>query len=593
MAGLIIVSNRLPVSVKKVDGELEYSPSIGGLSTALASYAENGNNKWIGWPGIPTDELTDEDIQRITKKLRKQNCYPVFLTQKQLEGFYNGYSNSVLWPMFHHLPIETGDTPANWKAYKEVNQLYADMTLELSKTSDDIWVHDYQLLLLPEMLRVKRPKQQIGFFLHIPFPVPKDLFQTPHAADLLRGVLGSDLIGTHTTTYANNFLDCVQQAALGVVGPRKVALPTRIVRVKDFPIGINYDKFAAATKAVEVKKEYTKLLWKYRGRKVILTIDRLDPTKGLVERLKAYHTLLKENPTLHGKVVMVMQAMPSRTEIDVYKKLRHDVDTLIEDINKTYGKRGWEPVEPIFSALPFATYAAMYQRADVAFIAPIRDGMNLVAKEYLASRPRGDGVLVLSETAGAAEELKDAVLVNPAKPRTMVQGLQDALTMKPEVLQRRTKKMQRYLKSHTVDKWANNFITSLAAPVVQPAKHFTRSLIGTPEKALVADYHQSKKRLILLDYDGTLQPIVRHPEDAKPSRKILNALERLGSDKRNEVVIISGRDKPTLETWLGHLPVTLVAEHGAFLHKAGWKNWRRSARRRRKRGQRAFRRYAG
>lgn len=575
MAGLIIVSNRLPVSVKKVDGELEYSPSIGGLSTALASYAENGNNKWIGWPGIPTDELTDEDIQRITKKLRKQNCYPVFLTQKQLEGFYNGYSNSVLWPMFHHLPIETGDTPANWKAYKEVNRLYADVTLELSKTSDDIWVHDYQLLLLPEMLRVKRPKQQIGFFLHIPFPVPKDLFQTPHAADLLRGVLGSDLIGTHTTAYANNFLDCVQQAALGVVGPRKVALPTRIVRVKDFPIGINYDKFAAATKAVEVKKEYTKLLWKYRGRKVILTIDRLDPTKGLVERLKAYHTLLKENPTLHGKVVMVMQAMPSRTEIDVYKKLRQDVDTLIDDINKTYGKRGWEPVEPIFSALPFATYAAMYQRADVAFIAPIRDGMNLVAKEYLASRPRGDGVLVLSETAGAAEELKDAVLVNPAKPRTMVQGLQDALTMKPEVLKRRTKKMQRYLKSHTVDKWANNFITSLAAPVVQPVKHFTRSLIGTPEKALVADYHQAKKRLILLDYDGTLQPIVRHPEDAKPSRKILNALERLGSDKRNEVVIISGRDKPTLEAWLGHLPVTLVAEHGAFLRKAGWKNWRR------------------
>ena len=487
MAGLIIVSNRLPVSIKKVDGELEYSPSIGGLSTALASYTENGNNKWIGWPGIPTDELTDEDIQRITKKLRKQNCYPVFLTQKQLEGFYNGYSNSVLWPMFHHLPIETGDTPANWKAYKEVNRLYADITLELSKASDDIWVHDYQLLLLPEMLRVKRPKQQIGFFLHIPFPVPKDLFQTPHAADLLRGVLGSDLIGTHTTAYANNFLDCVQQAALGVVGPRKVALPTRIVRVKDFPIGINYDKFAAATKAVEVKKEYTKLLWKYRGRKVILTIDRLDPTKGLVERLKAYRTLLKENPTLHGKVVMVMQAMPSRTEIDVYKKLRHDVDALIEDINKTYGKRGWEPVEPIFSALPFATYAAMYQRADVAFIAPIRDGMNLVAKEYLASRPRGDGVLVLSETAGAAEELKDAVLVNPAKPRTMVQGLQDALTMKPEVLRRRTKKMQRYLKSHTVDKWANNFITSLAAPVVQPVKHFTRSLIGTPEKALVAD----------------------------------------------------------------------------------------------------------
>ena len=411
--------------------------------------------------------------------------------------------------------------------------------------------------------------------MHIPFPTPKDLFQTPHAAELLRGTLGADLIGTHTTTYANNFLECCQQAALGVVGPRKVALPTRIVRVKDFPIGINYDKFAVATKAVEVKKEYTKLLWKYRGQKIILTIDRLDPTKGLVERLKAYSTLLKENPILHGKVTMVMQAMPSRTEIEVYKKLRENVDSIIEEINSTYGTKTWLPVEPIFSALPFAQYAAMYQRADVAFIAPIRDGMNLVAKEYLASRPRGDGVLVLSETAGAAEELKDAILVNPAKPHTMVRGLKDALTMKPEILKRRTKKMQRYLKSHTVDKWANNFISSLGAPAVQPIKHFTRSLTGAAEKSLVADYHQSKKRLILLDYDGTLQPIVRRPEDAKPSRKTLNALERLASDKRNEVVIISGRDKPTLTEWLGHLPITLVAEHGGFVKKPGWKKWHR------------------
>lgn len=570
---LVIVSNRLPVSVKRVEGRLEYAPSVGGLSTALSSYVESGQARWIGWPGIALEDITDDERAQITAKLRKQHCYPVFLTQKQIDGFYNGYSNGALWPLFHHLPIGGGDTKANWRIYKEVNQLYANETIKLSKKLHDVWVHDYQLLLVPGILRVECPAQHIGFFLHIPFPGPGDFFQLKNASELIRGVLGSDLIGTHTTNYAANFLDCCQHAGIGVVAPRKVALPTRVVRVLDFPIGINYRKFADASKSSAVSIEVNKLNWKYRGKKIILTIDRLDPTKGLVERLEAYRTLLAENPKVLRKVVLVMQAMPSRTDVPEYQKLRIDVENLISDINSTYGTRTWRPVEAIFSPLPFEQYAALYQRADIAFITPLRDGMNLVAKEYLASHPGSDGVLVLSKTAGAAEELKGAILVDPTNPASLVRGLRKALDVTPSSFVKRTLKMQRYLKRHTVDKWADSFISALQTPLPTPAHYFTRSLTGSAERALISDYNHARKRLLLLDYDGTLQPLMRHPEDAKPSRQTLSALKRLSEDARNRVTIVSGRDKETLTKWLGNLPITLIAEHGAFIKRPEWKTW--------------------
>ena len=576
MPSLVIVSNRLPVSVKKVDGKLVYFPSVGGLSSALASYTKSGRNKWIGWPGMASDELTKEEMADITRHLKKQNCYPVFLTQKQLNGFYNGYSNSVLWPLFHNLPVTTGDNETNWKAYKAVNKLYAEETLRLAKPTDNLWIHDYQLLLMPEMVRVAWPKSQIGFFLHIPFPESKTFSATKRSRELIRGVLGSGLIGMHTSSYVDNFLDTVRHAQIGLVAPNKVALSTRIVRVADLPIGINYERFAEAGKSLEVTLEYNKLLWKYRGKKVILTIDRLDPSKGLVERLEAYKTLLEQNPDLHEKVVFVMQAMPSRTEIAVYQKLRVTLDNLVEEINARFSTPTWQPVEPIYSAKPFAEYAALFRRADVAFIAPIRDGMNLVAKEYLASRPKGDGVLVLSETAGAAEELKDALLVNPSLPETLVDGLKSALSMKPADFIKRTRKMQRYLKKNTVDKWATTFIETLEKPLPAPQLQLTRPLDVYRTKSLVYDYHQSRKRLLLFDYDGTLQPIVKHPEDAKPSRQTLAMLKRLGSDKRNEVVIISGRDRTVLDLWVKDLPVTLVAEHGAYIKRRGAKTWHKT-----------------
>jgi trehalose 6-phosphate synthase/phosphatase len=576
MPRVVIVSNRLPVSVKKVDGKLEFSPSAGGLATGLSSFATTGANRWIGWPGIASDDLTDGERKHITVELRKHHCYPVFLTQKQLDGFYNGYSNSVLWPLFHHMKVDTGDTTTNWRSYKEVNKLYAETTLSLSRETDRLWLHDYQLMLLPEMLRIARPKSHIGFFLHIPFPSSNIFLESKHAAELTKGLLGADLIGMHTSAYVENFLACSRELQIGLVAPRKVVLPERVVRVTDLPIGIDYRKFADASRSLEVTIEHKKLLWKYLGKKVILTIDRLDPSKGLLGRLKAYRMLLAENPKLRGKVVMVMQAMPSRTEVAAYQKLRVDVEKLVEQINSQFGTRRWQPLETIFSPLPFAQYAALYQRADVAFIAPIRDGMNLVAKEYLASHPKSDGILILSETAGAAEELKDAVLVNPYKLRSLVTGLTDALNMTPSGFLRRTRKMQRILRRNTIDKWATSFIDLLETPIPLPSIRFTRGLGHTLATELIADYHQARKRLILLDYDGTLEPIKKHPEDAKPSQSTLAALKRLAKDPRNHIAIISGRNRNNLMDWLGTIPVTLVAEHGGFIRLHDHKTWRKT-----------------
>lgn len=577
MGKLIIVSNRLPVSVKKVDDSLEYSASIGGLSTALASYTANSASLWIGWPGIPNDELTDDDRAAITAELKKHNCLPIFLTKKQLDLFYNGYSNSVLWPLFHHLDVTTGDNDRNWKMYKAVNQLYADITIAHCTPKDTVWVHDYQLLLMPEMLRIKRPDGKLGFFLHIPFPDVKHLFTTAHAAELLKGALGADLVGVHTPSYAKNFTECCEKAQIGIVHPNKVALVNRVVRVTDFPISIDYEKFARATKTQAVSVEYKKLQWRYRGKKVILMSDRLDPTKGLVERLTAYQSLLHANPELHKKVVMAMIAMPSRGEIEAYKKLREQVENLVTDINNEFGRPGWQPIEAIFNPVPFEQYAALYRRADVAFIAPIKDGMNLVAKEFLASATKHDGVLVLSQTAGAAEELKDAIMVNPARPKTLVEGLEKALTMPKSELRRRTANMQRHIKHFNVNRWVDSFMTTLEKPITTSAAlHRTKTLARPHQQALLADYHQAKKRLLMFDYDGTLQPFAARPELAAPDKKVVDMIARLSGDIANDVVVISGRPRSDLQAWFGHLNVGLAAEHGALYRRKGGRNWHRT-----------------
>lgn len=571
--GLIIVSNRLPISAKKVDGKLEFYPSIGGLATGLSSYTGNKRNKWIGWPGLPDEDLTEDDKQQIVSEFKCHNCYPVFLTKKQLDSYYNGYANSVLWPIFHELKPtrEALENESYWRAYSRVNQAFAEIVISLSKTGSTIWVHDYQLMLLPAMLRAQRPTDKIGFFLHIPFPAQKVFEQIPRSKQILGGLIGADLVGFHTTGYVQNFLDSCQSLDIGAVGHKELLLPDRLVRVTDFPMGIDYAKYVKATKQREIRRELAKLKRKYRGKRVILSVDRIDPTKGIPERLEAYKEFLRQNKDLHRKVVMVMVAIPSRSDIAVYKQLQKRVDALVKEINKAFGTARWTPVEYINTPLAFAQLSPYFQLADVALVTPIRDGMNLVAKEYMASRNNRSGVLVLSETAGAAEELKDAILVNPREQSSLMDGMKQALTLPKQELSQRASKMQAKISGFTVQDWAGSFMDTLkATPLAKPV---TRTLSPGRQSELRQDFKRATRRQLLLDYDGVLVALRGNPYTARPSSKLLHTLEHLAQLPDTEVIVVSGRSKVDLAEWLGELPITLVAEHGTFIKKAGTRRW--------------------
>ncbi len=573
MARVIIVSNRLPVSVKKENGELVFSQSTGGVATGLASYANNPNNRWIGWPGIASDELTAAEKQQISREMARHNCLPVFMTQKQIDDFYNGYSNSILWPLFHNLPIQGKKNREQWwKGYRAVNKLFADTILKVAQAKSQIWVHDYQLLLVPEMLHAQRPKANIGFFSHIPFPRPRVFTKLPEAKKLLRGMLGAQLVGFHTAGYVHNFLDCCEELDVGSAGRGQVVLGDRIIRITDFPMGIDYEKYARSGRSKAVRTAVRHFEKRYHGKKVIVAVDRLDPSKGLVERLEAYREFLEQNPKLHNKVVLSMVAAPSRTDIDVYRKLSQKLGKLAAEINQQFGNKRWQPIDYMNISLPFEQVSALLQIADVAFIAPIRDGMNLVAKEYVASR-RKNGVLILSETAGAAQELRDALLVNPARRASVVEALEKSLTMPKRELKQRFEAMQAQLSANTVHNWAGNFMLSLQQPVPVKQSLRTPSLTTAREAKLANNYRVASRRLLLLDYDGTLQPHTDDYQEAQPRKPLLDLLERLGNDEKNDVVVISGRSSDDLGNWFGHLNISLIAEHGALTRGAGKKSW--------------------
>jgi len=574
MSQVIIVSNRLPITVKKENGQLGFYPSVGGLATGLSGYVKNRKNKWIGWPGIANEELSEQDKQEIVTELAKHNCSPVFLTRRQIDDFYSGYSNSLLWPLFHELPFDDSDQKLHqrrWRSYRSVNALFADAVLSLAQADSRIWIHDYQLLLLPELLRAEDLAGSIGFFLHIPFPTAEQFMVLPEHRKLLRGMLGSDLIGFHTPGYVDNFREACQRTLKLLISPDQISLSDRNVRIGDFPMGIDYDKYAAATESHSVKAAVKRYKKRYKGKKVIAAVDRLDPSKGLVERLEAYQNLLQNNPRLHGKVVFSMVAAPSRTDIATYQALSRQLKELVDRINLTHGTHKWQPVDYINSAQPFEEVAALFSVADVAFIAPLKDGMNLAAKEFVASRRKG-GVLILSETAGAAEELREALIVNPLQLTSLVSGLQRALTMPKFELRSRFRSMQRQLATNTVQNWAQSFVDTLQKPV-PGTPSYTRNLNVKIEKKLLSAYAVAKKRLLLLDYDGTLAPFTNDYRDTEPGKQILSLLEALQADPRNHVVLISGRSADHLSSWFGQLHINLVAEHGAAIRRQRSRTW--------------------
>lgn len=562
---LVVVSNRLPVSVSKRDGELVFEASSGGLATAMSSL-DQPERIWVGWPGIASDDLTAADKRHITTELAKYDCYPVYLTKQQIELFYEGYSNDTLWPLFHYFQSLTRHKDEYWQAYVSVNKLYSAAVQKVASSTSSVWVYDYQLMLLPGMLRAAIPQSAIGFFLHIPFPSFEIYRLLPQRKELLEGLLGSDLIGFHIFDYARHFLSSTLRL-LGVSNQQgMLEYQGRTIKTDAYPIGIDYEKFKHTLSNPETKDAMSSLSQHYKGMKLILSVDRLDYTKGIIERLDAFKCFLDTYPKWRGKVKLIMVAVPSRTDVGTYQQLRDRIEQAVSRINGEFGTVDWTPISYQFQNRPFAEVVALYASADVALVTPIRDGMNLVAKEYIASKQNRPGVLLLSEMTGAIDELPEALSINPHNTRSVAESMNEALTMNKREQQRRMRDMQRRLKSYTVQTWGREFMGDLEATAHSRGKHYRKHMKGEHRNEVLDAYAKATSRLIILDYDGTLKDFVASPRAllAKPSLKLRRLIKRLVDDERNHVAIVSGRPKKALDKWFKGIDVTLIAEHGAW-----------------------------
>jgi len=578
---LIIVSNRLPFSVSFKEGAPEYAVSSGGLTTGLWSYLEHGATVngdhpdfcWLGWPGADVPPDHEQAVREYAA--REFKAVPLFLPEASMDRFYHGFCNKTIWPLFHYFPTYTHYVEEHWEEYRQVNRVFAEAVMKILQPDDLLWVHDYQLMLVPGLVRERFPNVPIGFFLHIPFPSYELFRLLPRAwrVELVEGLLGSSLVGFHTHDYTRYFLTSVLRTVGCEHQLGTLTLRDRQVTVDTFPMGIDFDRFARAAASTESDATVAELKTKCAGLKVIFSVDRLDYTKGLINRLKGYETFLKHNPEWHGKVVFVVSVAPSRIGVDTYQAMKVELEQTVGRIIGTYGNVHWTPLVYQFRNLGFQEIVAMYRACDVVLITPLRDGMNLVAKEFVASCLDQTGVLILSETAGAAKEMGEALLINPVHSEEFAQALQQALAMPVEEQVRRNRLLQQRLRRYNVIRWAEDFLQALLATQKTEAARQARGLSGGILAALVQDYRRAARRALLLDYDGTLVPFVADPKQARPDPELIEQLSELGSAPGNEVVIVSGRPRRDLEEWLGHLPIALVAEHGVWLRPRGGE-WR-------------------
>ncbi len=575
MSRLVMISNRLPVSVSRgVDGKLVFHDSVGGVATGIASLEEPKERLWIGWPGIPSNELSEEEKDEVTEELFKRGCAPLFLDNREIDEFYAGFSNETIWPLFHYFSASSKFCEEHFQTYRHVNQLFCDEAVTYLRPGDNIWIHDYQLMLLPEMIRYRQPDAHIGFFLHIPFPTFELIRHLPWRAELLEGMLGADLIGFHEYDYVRHFLSSVYRITGYEHHLSELIVRDRLVRVDAFPMGIDYEKYSNCGSIPEVREAMKDYRERNVGVKLVIAVDRLDYTKGILHRLEAFGSFLRENPEYIEKVSLVMVAVPSRTTVEQYITLREEIERKVGSLNGEFGTVNWAPIMYLYRSMPFDQLAALYNLADVALITPLRDGMNLVAKEFVACQKHKaeQGVLILSEMAGAASELGESIIINPFDSYKLVTAIKDALEMGQEERKRRNSLMQTRLARYTVGHWAEDFLKRLKEVNEKQEHSVTRRFRKRYRDEAVAKFNAGDRRLLLFDYDGTLMPFFKRPEDAGPDGELLEILGKLTADPKNEVVIISGRDRKTLEGWVGDLPLSLVVEHGAFIRdKQG--NW--------------------
>ncbi len=570
MSKTIIVSNRLPVKISENNGEYQMSPSEGGLATGLGSVYKQNDNIWIGWPGI---EITDEKGRsEVTKELKKLSLLPVFLSQEEISQYYEGFSNAVLWPVFHYYASTYANyEQSNWDYYQKVNEKFKDEVVRVAKPGDTIWIHDYQLLLLPALLRKEMPDISIGFFLHIPFPSYEMFRLIPWRAELLEGVLGADLIGFHTYDDVRHFINAATRILPVNSSANVITQGERTIVAEAFPIGIDDKKYASLPSEPEVKKNIQLIKDNFKNTKLVLSIDRLDYSKGILQRLQAFEYMLDHYPEIKGKVSYYMIVVPSRDTVPQYAHLREQIDKQVGNINASHRTMEWTPIHYFYRSVPIEMLSALYYTSDVCLVTPMRDGMNLVSKEYVASRIHNDGVLVLSEMAGASKELIDALIVNPNNTEEVAKTIIKAAYMPLEDQRVRMKQMRQVVAKFNITHWVKIFMDKLNEVKLLQRSMQTRYIGQGTEQSIVNRYLKTHKRIIFLDYDGTLVNFESSIEAAIPDEALYKILHQLTEDPANHVVLISGRKHENLEEWFSGCPIDLIAEHGAWSKKQGAK----------------------
>lgn len=565
---LIIIANRLPLKISRnEDNEMDFSRSEGGLTTGLDSLDMDIEKHWVGWPGADIETQEDKDL--VVEHLEKFKFHPVFLTPEQIQNYYEGYSNSTLWPLCHYFYSFVEYENKYWQAYKEVNEIFCKAAVPFIEPGDIVWVQDYQLMLLPKMLRKALDNISIGYFHHIPFP-SYELFRVlPERAELLNGLLGADLIGFHTHDYMRHFVSAAERVLDLRFKLDQVFLSTRISYVDAFPMGINYALYNDAILKSSVQEKADELKQSFGFHKLILSVDRLDYSKGIIHRLKGFALFLENHPEYKEKVSMAMIIVPSRDTVDRYSDLKTKIDEAIGAINGMYSTINWTPVYYFYHSFELEELIAMYHIADVALVTPLRDGMNLVAKEYIAAKRDAPGVLILSEMAGAAVALSEAIIVNPNDSQEIDKAILQALTMPESEQLRKMKIMQHQVSKYNVNRWANNYVNALKNIKEKNTLLNNEKIDIATFQKIKKEYNEAESRLFILDYDGTLAGFRSNPEEAAPTEELLNLLGVLSSNKKNKITISSGRDKTSLENWFGHLPLTIAAEHGAYFKEEG------------------------
>ena len=572
MGKLVIVSNRLPLRIiRDESGNQKFIPSEGGLATGLGSFYMRGENLWVGWPGANFD--VTEDKSMVIRKLQEENMWPVFLTDDQVEKYYEGFSNSTLWPNFHYFTQHAVYKRSLWESYVEVNQLFCEETLKVVEPGDTIWVHDYQLFLLPGLIRERLRDVSIGFFLHIPFPSHEVFRLIPWRKELLEGVLGADLIGFHTYDDMRHFLSAVNRLVYLPNLQGQIQVRNRTVEVDSFPMGIDYEKYAGQASSPETINKEVSFRTSLGEQQLILSIDRLDYSKGIPARLVNFELFLAQYDQFHEKVSLILLVVPSRDQVEEYRLLKEEIDLLVGRINGRFGTMHWRPIHYFYRSLPFEDLSALYRMAQVCLVTPMRDGMNLVCKEFVASKLDKKGVLILSEMAGASKELNDAILINPNDKTQVIEALKTALEMSEEEQIMHMEQMQNTLRKYNVHHWVKLFLGRLKQVKDKQRRSSTRLIEGRLAKRIMDLFRRAGSRLIFLDYDGTLMKFHKDPSKVKPDQELIQLIQDLTRLPDTTVVIISGRKRSNLEEWLGILEVDLIAEHGVWLKKsqASWK----------------------